>query len=66
MSNYSSYTVRTTDNIYLVNRLGFSHYMDLHNREVNAPLIINIFKKRWSICVIFSNQEKNSLTDKNN
>jgi uncharacterized protein len=37
MSNYSSYTVRTTDNIYLVNRLGFSHYIDLHNREVNAP-----------------------------
>lgn len=35
MSNYSSYAVRTRDNIYFVNRLGISHYMDSHNREVN-------------------------------
>ncbi|OCG22298.1 hypothetical protein A9G22_07690 [Gilliamella sp. App2-1] len=35
MSNYSSYAIRTSDNIYLVNRLGISHYMDLHNRETD-------------------------------
>lgn len=36
MSNYSSYAVRTPDNIYLVNRLGISHYMDSHNHEIDA------------------------------
>lgn len=36
MSNYSSYAVRTLDNIYLVNRLGISHYMDSHNHEIDA------------------------------
>ncbi|MDF7668038.1 sulfatase-like hydrolase/transferase [Orbaceae bacterium ESL0727] len=35
MSNYSSYAVRTLDNIYLVNRLGVSHYMDAHNHNVS-------------------------------
>lgn len=36
MSNYSSYAVRTPDNIYFVNRLGISHYMDSHNHEIDA------------------------------
>lgn len=36
MSNYSSYAVRTPDNIYLVNRLGISHYMDSHNHEIDV------------------------------
>lgn len=35
MSNYSSYAVRTTDNIYFVNRLGISHYFDCHNNQVD-------------------------------
>ncbi|KES15080.1 putative hydrolase of alkaline phosphatase superfamily, partial [Gilliamella apis SCGC AB-598-P17] len=35
MSNYSSYSVRTKDNIYFVNRLGISHYFDVYNNEVN-------------------------------
>ncbi|MDF7670149.1 sulfatase-like hydrolase/transferase [Orbaceae bacterium ESL0721] len=35
MSNYSSYAVRTLDHIYLVNRIGVSHYMDAHNRKVD-------------------------------
>ncbi len=35
MSNYSSYAVRTTDNIYFVNRLGISHYYDCHNNQVD-------------------------------
>lgn len=35
MSNYSSYAVKTPENIYLVNRLGISHYMDSHYHEVN-------------------------------
>lgn len=35
MSNYSSYAVRTTDNIYFVNRLGMSHYFDCHNNQVD-------------------------------
>ncbi|OCG07480.1 hypothetical protein A9G13_04375 [Gilliamella sp. wkB178] len=35
MSNYSSYAIRTTNNIYFVNRIGISHYMDSHNHEVN-------------------------------
>lgn len=35
MSNYSSYAVRTRDNIYFVNRLGISHYFDCHNNQVD-------------------------------
>lgn len=35
MSNYSSYAVRTTDNIYFVNRLGISHYFDCYNNQVD-------------------------------
>ena len=35
MSNYSSYAVRTKDNIYFVNRLGISHYYDCHNNQVD-------------------------------
>ena len=35
MSNYSSYAVRTLDNIYFVNRMGISHYMDSRNHEVD-------------------------------
>jgi uncharacterized protein len=34
MSNYSSYAVRTKDNIYFVNRLGISHYFDSYNKQV--------------------------------
>ncbi|OCG04717.1 sulfatase-like hydrolase/transferase [Gilliamella sp. wkB112] len=36
MSNYSSYAIRTMDNIYFVNRLGISHYMDSHNHEIDS------------------------------
>ena len=35
MSNYSSYAVRTKDNIYFVNRLGISHYFDCHNNQID-------------------------------
>ena len=35
MSNYSSYAIKTSDNIYFVNRLGISHYTDSHNHEVD-------------------------------
>lgn len=35
MSNYSSYAVRTPKNIYLVNSVGFSHYMDQYNKTVD-------------------------------
>lgn len=35
MSNYSSYAVRTPSNIYLVNSVGFSHYMDQYNKVVD-------------------------------
>lgn len=35
MSNYSSYAIRTTDNIYFVNRLGISHYFDCYNNQVD-------------------------------
>ena len=35
MSNYSSYAIKTSDNIYFVNRLGISHYTDSHNQEVD-------------------------------
>lgn len=35
MSNYSSYAIRTPDNIYFVNRIGISHYMDSYNHEVD-------------------------------
>ena len=42
MSNYSSYAVRTKDNIYFVNRLGISHYLDAHNNEVNETPNYNL------------------------
>lgn len=42
MSNYSSYAVRTKDNIYFVNRLGISHYFDAYNNEVNETPNYNL------------------------
>jgi len=33
LSNYSSWALRTPENIYMVNGVGISHYMDSHNRE---------------------------------
>ncbi len=42
MSNYSSYAVRTKDNIYFVNRLGISHYFDTYNNEVNETPNYNL------------------------
>ena len=42
MSNYSSYAVRTKDNIYFVNRLGISHYFDVYNNEVNETPNYNL------------------------
>lgn len=35
MSNYSTYAIRTPNNIYLVNSIGMSHYMDKHNKIIN-------------------------------
>lgn len=36
ISSYSSYGVRTKDNIYQVNAIGVSHFMDGHNKEIDA------------------------------
>lgn len=35
LSNYSSWAIRTPENIYMVNGVGISHYMDSHNRETS-------------------------------
>ncbi|KES19150.1 putative hydrolase of alkaline phosphatase superfamily [Gilliamella apicola SCGC AB-598-B02] len=59
MSNYSSYAVRTPDNIYFVNRIGISRYMDIHNREVNeVPNYQNIQEAMKNMSYFFS-QRKN-------
>lgn len=66
MSNYSSYAVRTSDNIYLVNRLGISHYMDLHNREVDEVPNYQYIQEAMNHMRYFSQSGKNSLINKNN
>jgi membrane-anchored protein YejM (alkaline phosphatase superfamily) len=36
MSSYSAYAIRTPENIYTVNGVGMSHYLDSHNRQVSG------------------------------
>ncbi len=36
MSSYSAYAVRTPENIYTVNGVGISHYLDRHNRQASG------------------------------
>ena len=36
MSNYSSYAIRTQNEIYLVNSVGISHYMNQYNQEIDS------------------------------
>ncbi|OCG40066.1 sulfatase-like hydrolase/transferase [Gilliamella sp. Bif1-4] len=66
MSNYSSYAVRTSDNIYLVNRLGISHYMDLHNREVDEVPNYQYIQEAMNHMRYFFQSGKDSLINKNN
>ena len=59
MSNYSSYAVRTSDNIYFVNRIGVSHYMDVHNNEVDqTPNYHYIQEAMKSMRYFFRSSEK--------
>ena len=58
MSNYSSYAVRTPDNIYFVNRIGISRYMDLHNREVNEAPNYQYIQDAMKNMSYFFNQRK--------
>ena len=59
MSNYSSYAVRTPDNIYFVNRIGVSHYMDVHNNEVDqTPNYHYIQEAMKSMRYFFRSSEK--------
>ncbi|OCG14952.1 hypothetical protein A9G24_05960 [Gilliamella sp. App6-5] len=64
MSNYSSYAVRTSENIYFVNRLGISHYMDLHNRETDKTPNYQSIQEAMNHMRYFFQPGKNSLKDK--
>ncbi|OCG26228.1 hypothetical protein A9G45_11130 [Gilliamella sp. HK2] len=64
MSNYSSYAVKTSSNIYLVNRLGISHHMDLHNREINETPNYQYIYEAMNHMRYFFQPEKNSLSNK--
>ncbi|MWP61496.1 sulfatase-like hydrolase/transferase [Gilliamella sp. Pas-s25] len=66
MSNYSSYAVRTSENIYFVNRLGVSHYMDLHNRETDETPNYQYIQEAMNHMRYFFQPGKNNLKDKNN
>jgi uncharacterized protein len=64
MSNYSSYAVKTSSDIYLVNRLGISHHMDLHNREINEIPNYQYIYEAMNHMRYFFQPGKNSLKDK--